>query len=397
VAQDGGIAERKALTMSVFTSRPALRWVLPAGVVGIVAATTGGSILAANAGPSLPDRTAAQLLVDLQTSKVDGFSGTVVQKADLGLPALPNVGGKGSSNLTSLVSGAHTLRVWHAGKDKNRLALLGTLGESDVVQNGRDLWLWSSDDNQATHLTLPAATQHAAPSPADLPKTPQEAADRALKAIDPSTKVSTDGAASVAGRDAYELLLTPRDPASKVSQIKLAIDAATKMPLRVEVRARGASAPAFEVGFTQITLSTPGNEHFTFKPPPGAKVSEKAAPSSEAAPRTPKKTEAPDAGPTVIGTGWTSVLVMRNPQPSTEPPAGAPPQARQGLSQLTSIINRLPKVSGSWGSGRLLESTLFSALLTDDGRILIGAVNPDRLYAAAASPQAKVPALKAPR
>jgi hypothetical protein len=48
------------------------------------------------------------------------------------------------------------------------------------------------------------------------------------------------------------------------------------------------------------------------------------------------------------------------------------------------VLNSLPKVSGSWGSGRLLQSKLFTVLVTDDGRVLAGAVAPDRLYAAAA-------------
>jgi hypothetical protein len=40
-------------------------------------------------------------------------------------------------------------------------------------------------------------------------------------------------------------------------------------------------------------------------------------------------------------------------------------------------------VNGSWGSGRLLRSSLFSVLLTDDGRVLAGLVAPEKLYAAA--------------
>ena len=39
---------------------------------------------------------------------------------------------------------------------------------------------------------------------------------------------------------------------------------------------------------------------------------------------------------------------------------------------------------GSWGSGRLLRTSLFSVLITSNGRVLIGAVTPSVLYAAAA-------------
>jgi hypothetical protein len=44
----------------------------------------------------------------------------------------------------------------------------------------------------------------------------------------------------------------------------------------------------------------------------------------------------------------------------------------------------LQQVNGSLGSGRLLQSALFSVLITDDGRVIAGAVAPELLYQAAA-------------
>ena len=38
-------------------------------------------------------------------------------------------------------------------------------------------------------------------------------------------------------------------------------------------------------------------------------------------------------------------------------------------------------VHGSWGSGRLLQTTLFAMLVTSKGQILAGAVRPSVLYA----------------
>jgi len=43
-------------------------------------------------------------------------------------------------------------------------------------------------------------------------------------------------------------------------------------------------------------------------------------------------------------------------------------------------------VSGTWGTGHLLEGTVFSAVLTDDGRLAIGAVAPSALYDALSAP-----------
>jgi hypothetical protein len=42
-------------------------------------------------------------------------------------------------------------------------------------------------------------------------------------------------------------------------------------------------------------------------------------------------------------------------------------------------------VRGTWGSGRLLQTTLLSVLVTSKGQILAGAVTPSVLYADAAA------------
>jgi outer membrane lipoprotein-sorting protein len=371
----------------VFRSRPALRWLVPtAAAVIVVGGGAAAGTIVANADPSLPERSAAQLLVDVQNAKVDGFSGTVVQTADLGLPALPGMtGGAGGADLMKLVAGSNTARVWYAGEDKARLALMGTLGETDVIRNGSDVWLWRSTDSSATHFTMPADAERAKPPalPQGLPSSPQEAADAALAAIDPTTAVTTTGAARVAGRSAYELILTPRDGASLVGQVRLAIDAEKHIPLGVDVYAKQANAPAVRIAFQQISFEVPDAEQFNFNPPPGTKVStpsasELAAKHDEAIERAPKDQQ-PPAGTKVVGKGWTSVLVTKLPTGDASGKEGA----QKTGAQLDAVIASLPKVSGGWGSGHLLTSALFSALITDDGRVLVGAVAPEKLYEAA--------------
>ena len=373
--------------MSVFRSRPALRWLVPsAAAVLVIGGGAAAGTIAASADPSLPARSAAQLLVDVQSAKVDGLSGTVVETADLGLPSLSGLG-SGGADITKLIAGSNTARVWYAGEDKARVALLGTLGETDVIRNGDDVWMWRSADNSATHVTLPAGKDKTpSAAPAGLPSTPQEAADAALAAIDPTTSVTTTGAASVAGRDAYELVLAPKDLSSLIGQVRLAIDAKTHIPLRVEVYAKGANNPAVRVAFQQISFTVPDAEQFAFNPPAGAKVTnqspadlEKAA--GEAHSEAAKKAEAAkkDADkPKVVGTGWTSILVAKLPADNaTDKGKGNEAAQAQGL------VDALPKVSGTWGSGHLLAGSLFSALITDDGKVLIGAVAPEKLYEAA--------------
>ena len=387
--------------MSVFRSRPALRWLVPAAaaVVVIGGGAAAGTIVA-SADPSLPERSAAQLLVDVQNAKVDGFSGTVVQTADLGLPSLPGLtGGAGGADLMKLVAGSNTARVWYAGEDKARVALMGTLGETDLIRNGSDVWLWRSTDSSATHYKLTAdksgkTDRKPTALPSGVPSTPQEAADAALAAIDPTTAVTTTGAAKVAGRDAYELVLTPRDTASLVGQVRLAIDAEKHVPLGVDVYAKDANDPAVRVAFQQVSFEVPDAEQFTFNPPPGTKVTEPdpaeitkehdKALTPEAAEKAEKQAreQAAEAGTKVVGKGWTSVVVAKMPT-GDEKAAAEKGGAGQAAGQLESIIQTLPKVSGGWGSGHLLTSALFSALVTDDGRILVGAVAPEKLYEAA--------------
>jgi outer membrane lipoprotein-sorting protein len=360
--------------MSVLSRHPALRWAAPLAVGAVaVGATLALSRGAASAASPLPPRSAAQLLVDLQTASALTGSGTIVQKADLGLPQLPTPNGAGSSQLSSLVSGNHTLRVWYDGPEKARLALLGTLGESDVVRNGRDLWIWSSDGNSATHRVVPVGPGDTTEEFRKLTEqglTPQQVADQALAAITPTTSVTTDGTARVAGRNAYELVLAPKDAGSLVGQVRIAMDADRHVPLRVQVLAKKATTPAIEVGFTRISFARPAASQFRFAPPPGAKITEESGsvPRGAAA-------RAHGVKPTVTGKGWTSVLT------STLPVGDKKAEAPGGLG---TALTALPKVSGSWGSGRVLRSHLFTVLLTDDGRVFAGAVPAERLYAAAA-------------
>ena len=395
--------------MSIFESSPALRWAVPAvtavALVGGGVAVTG---LSAIAGDGLPARTAAQLLVDVQQARLDGLSGTVVQKSELGLPDLPIAGASShgsSSDLTSLISGTHTMRVWFAGPDKARMALLGTLGESDVIRNGKDVWVWANKDKTAKHYVLPShdaaarsGATSAVPSPTDLPTSPQDAAEKALAAITPSTEVTTSGTAIVAGRSAYELVLKPKEATSLVAQVRVAIDGTERVPLRVQVFARSVADPVFEVAFSAVDFARPDAAQFTFTPPPGATVTEGKAPidgamgSKHGADKS--KTVAPQSNsadmPKVVGNGWGTVVVAKMPAPDATGTSGSAgttgdkAAADDTVAQLMKFVGLLPKVSGSWGSGHLMAGTVFSVLLTDDGRLVVGAVTPEGLYAALA-------------
>ena len=143
--------------MNVLPASPRLlRWVaFPVVLAALLAGGIAFATRSSGAAPSLPPRSAAQLLADVSQASVPGLSGTVVQTARLGLPSLPSLGGRGgSASLSGLAAGSHTIRVWLAGVDRARVAVTGTLAESDVIRNGQDLWVYQSDGNTVTHLSL---------------------------------------------------------------------------------------------------------------------------------------------------------------------------------------------------------------------------------------------------
>ena len=134
----------------------AARWAVPGvAVLAVGGVIAGMSTAGAQAAPVLPARSAAQLLTDVATSAGPGpFSGTISETANLGLPALPSSDSPSSSY--SLLSGTHTFSIWYADPAHLRISEPVQLGESDLRVNGRQVWLWDSKTQTATHV-VPSA------------------------------------------------------------------------------------------------------------------------------------------------------------------------------------------------------------------------------------------------
>ena len=179
------------------------------------------------------------------------------------------------------------------------------------------------------------------------PLDPQAAAEKALAAIDPTTAVVVDRTARVAGRAAYQLQLSPKDSRSLIGSVQIAIDAATSVPLRLQIFAVGASSPAFQVGFTSVSFNVPSSSIFEFVPPAGANVEQDTAPFGDTlnsgpfgdgafvvqtkvtggagpppgtlvTPANPV-TVTPDRKTTELGKGWTEVIKITNAVPACLP------------------------------------------------------------------------------
>jgi outer membrane lipoprotein-sorting protein len=355
------------------------RWLVPVTAVAVVAGVAALGPVVADASPNLPGITAQDLLAKVQTAKVDGLSGTVSSSLDLGLPAIPGlVGGENSSQFTDLLSGQHTARVAFAGPDKARVSVLDSMAERVLTTDGKTAWIYDSSKREATKVAVPAHQQQAAPQ--NEAYDPQATAKKFLAAIDPSTTVAVTGTESVAGRDAYKLRLTPKTDKSTVGSVTVAVDSKNWVPLQVTVMPRTGNNPAIQVGFSSVSFSVPSANTFTFTPPHGVKVTDQQVPARttepqgapKALPKKPGATKPSGDQPTVVGTGWDSVAVIRNAKlPS-------------GNGALDQLLAKAPTVSGSWGSGKILTTKMVSALIANDGRVFVGLVSPDTLQAAAA-------------
>ena len=351
------------------------RWAIPAGALVVTGGVLAGSLItAAQATPGLPARTPAQLLAEVADSTTPPLTGTVVETASFGLPALPATGNP--SSLASLLTGSHTVRVWYASPQHFRLAVPDSLSESDVIRDGRTAWLWQSSLNKVTKFTLPA---HAAEKPVPTqPLTPQQAARQVLAAVGPTTTVRVDSNVTVAGQAAYALVLAPKDARSLVGQVQIDVDGSNGVPLRLQVFARGASSPAFQVGYTAIQFVAPAPADLSFTPPPGSKVTrENLSGDGAKGQATP--------GFSTIGSSWLTVLKL----PSSVLTPGGPVAQGNGSSPgesaavLRTLLASATPVHGAWGTGRLLRTSLVSVLITDQGSAYVGAVQPSVLYAAA--------------
>jgi hypothetical protein len=372
------------------------KWI-PAGVAVVVVAGAAVAVpVAANASVSLPSKTPAQVLELLESSKVTAFSGDIAETSDLGLPTLSassvpgggSVGGSGSlASELALLTGNNSLRVYVDGVKNLRVQDLGSMSESDVIRHNSDVWIYNSKTNSAEHTTISAADRSTSATPGEhssqegalpqgtvpgdssnIPKTPQGVADALLATLAPTSDVAISDNVRVAGRAAYTLVVTPKVSDTLIGSVSVAVDAATGLPLQVQIDARGQKDPAVSIEFTSLTLSKP--DASLFAAPGGVKIKElkkKSDPKPEATHSTPEKpTEV------VTGKGWDAVVTLT-----------AASSEGKSISKLTSSAE-FSELTQKVADGSVFHTTLFNVLLTTDGRVIAGAVSVDRLEAVAA-------------
>lgn len=425
--------------------------VIPAVGVSVAIAVAVLVPMQANAAVDLPDKTVEELLAFAESNDVDAFSGAIEQRSELGLPDVSGIVGgmapgasgddgegdadgaasAGLDDLIALATGSFDANVY-VDQDHARLQVLDRLAERNVYLGPDEAWFVDSETRTATRLTLPEgadleqlkadaeaqagqfADEAKARAEAELPDgeqlpTPQQLLDRALERLDETTEVSVGTDGRVAGREAYELVLEPRTDETLIGEIRFAIDGENGAALAASVTGRGASEPAFSVGFTDVDFSAPDPSVFAFEPADDVTVTEQVLPIPTAGEWSQWQAEAearaegddgvaPDAlpdvpDPIVHGEGWATVVeldagaamaAIAEHEAAAEGQAGEDAAAGPPAEQLAEASAALEALTTPVDGGRALQTSLLSVLVTDDGRVLAGSVPVDTLvdYAA---------------
>jgi hypothetical protein len=160
----------------------------------------------------------------------------------------------------------------------------------------------------------------------------------------------------------------------------------------VQVFAKGATSPAFQVGYTQLSFTAPAPANIAFTPPPGASVDKVNLGAKSAAGAGAQQQAVSGFGS--YGSNWLTVVALpqqdllssfgtgsADSSASLTPSSGPGGLGGDSQAVIRDLIGAAKPVSGSWGSGTLLQTSLFSMLMTG-GEVYIGAVEPSVLYAA---------------
>lgn len=382
------------------------KWIPSIAVPAVIAAGAVAVPLQANA-VDLPDLSANEVMVLMQQSEVQSFSGTIVKVSDMGLPTLefssmvseemvaemeekmPEefadfVPAVIESNILTqaveLISGTHRIRVYNSGTDKLRAQILDPMSQRDLIVNGDQFWIYDAKMATAVNGTIEmeqdpakqaeaekAITDYAASVALDL-TSPEAIADYLVSMIGDSSNLSVGTDHSVAGRTAYELILTPNVDGSLVERAKLSIDSETGMPLKVEVFSASQVDAAMSVGFESISFGAIDQSLFDFTPPAGTEVSSLDSSDYEAGDKDSadyaEKTE-----PEILGENWLSVVHL----------AAMPTEIPADLMSNELFGDMFTEVQG----GRVLTSALVNVLITDSGDVYMGAVTINYLLSVA--------------
>ena len=329
-----------------------------AGVIGLVVLATPAG--AGEAPPALPPVSAQELVQSvLDTESIPAFAGSVAIENNLGLP-IPGMPKSG---------GGDAVQVWADGSGKGRLAIAGRASETTIVDDGATVWVWNSDERTVTKVPHPegAADKPLEGKFAD----PAAAAAELVTSMQQDSTVSVDGTARVADRPVYQLVLAPK-PSERtlLREIRVSVDSELRIPLQVEVLANGQADPAVKVGFTEFSDAQQDPKLFSFTPPAGATVSEKDVETEMHGQSVDDLLAAADLK--FVGRGWDIVATGKVPEEALQGAQDMAGASGQDVFKLLGTIGK--EVHGDFGTGYVLSASVGTVLITEDGKVAIGAV-----------------------
>ncbi len=315
-------------------------------VLAVVLSVVGVSVVRADPNPKLAAVTPSELLASTLAASAGPVcvSGEIRTRVDLGLPELPAGLGGGAFGPASALLGSQRYKVWRS-PDGLRVSHLFDLGEQTLVANHTEAWYWDSSGMRAERLVYadlpfpaPGSGAWFGSGGASLGGhgfDPTKLASLALTALAPYADATVSGTEKVAGRSAYELVLTPSSPRTLIGSIAVAIDAETRLPLRLQITAKGATEPSIDLGFTSVSYAPIDPSVFTFTPPAGAAISTPKVPSRPAA----DAHAIPDPTIRTFGSGFDTRVALRLDSP-------LPPEASALLPFAGPLASVLPVDAG---------------------------------------------------
>jgi hypothetical protein len=202
---------------------------------------------------SVPAVTAQQLRTRILDSQNMPYSGYAESDATFGLPALA-----GLSDMTALFDGVTKMRVWQASPNAWRVDVLSDAAERDTYELGRTSYIWDSGDELLTKVIGQSSVR--LPRPADL--VPPALAMRLLREAGTNATFTLLPPKRVAGLSAVGLRMEPTDPASTIGQVDIWAEP-DGLPLLVAIIAKGATHPALESQFFQVSRWHPDKATLT--------------------------------------------------------------------------------------------------------------------------------------
>ena len=342
--------------------RPRTKALVAAGsgiTVGLAGLAIGALPAGADEDPALPPIGAEELVTSALAAQPPAFEGVAEVSNELGLPAVP-----GAEALDF-----ESVRVFHDGEEGARIQVERQSSELTFVKNTDEAWAYDSQENAVRRLNwdeadAAAARGHAEAKLAD----PSQAGAEIIERLRSTSDIVVDGTERVAGRAAYELVLTPK-PSEKtlLREITVAIDEETRVPLRFDVFANGSSDPVLSLGFVEFEVGAQDADLFEFTPPEGAEVETTEA-GDVARAAGEHGAEDVEQRTTKVGDGWDTVVIG-------EMPADAPEGSVEGGQDLAGMLEQIGEpVSGDFGSGSYVQIAAGGAIITQDGLIAAGAV-----------------------